>query len=397
MIVAYVSGHGYGHATRVAEVLRAVREQAGDLPLAVVTAAPEKLFRDAVPGPFLFRSLECDVGLAQKGPLVIDEEGTARRWRAFAAGRAARAAAEARWLRELGARVVLGDVPPLAFEAAAAAHVPAVGLANFSWDWIYRHLAPRQPALGAAAAAATAAYRTAALLLELPFAGDLSAFPRREAIPLVARRPRMSRGDARQRLGLPETGACVLVSFGGLGMPAVSPGALADLAPVRFLIDAPEGSWPPNVVALDPAGRDALGMGYQDLVRAADVVVTKPGYGIVSASCTRSGAISPSTPSSSQRCRATSRARTSATRTFSRAFGGRRSRACSRARCRPRRTCGERKPRPAGSWPSREAEPSRNRTGRRPAAARPVGFGAGGLTWSWASCPSRWSWPEPRS
>jgi L-arabinokinase len=282
MLVAYVSGHGYGHATRVGEVLRAVREQAPDLPLAVVTAAPERLFRDAVPGPFAFRSLECDVGLAQKGPLVIDEEATARRWREFAADRAARAADEARWLRGLGARVVLGDVPPLAFEAAAEAHVPAVGLANFSWDWIYRHLAPRQPALREAADAAAAAYRTAALLLELPFAGDLSAFPRREAIPLVARRPRMSRVDARRRLGLPETGACVLVSFGGLGMPAVTPGALADLAPVRFLIDAPEGSWPPNVVAVDAAGRDARGMGYQDLVRAADVVVTKPGYGIVS-------------------------------------------------------------------------------------------------------------------
>ena len=282
MIVAYVSGHGYGHATRVGEVLRAVREQAPDLPLAVVTAAPEKLFRDAVPGPFLFRSLECDVGLAQKGPLVIDEEGTARRWREFAAGRAARAAEEARWLRRLGARVVLGDVPPLAFEAAAEAHVPAVGLANFSWDWIYRHLAQRQPALLEAADAATAAYRTAALMLELPFAGDLSAFPRREAIPLVARRPRMSRVDARRRLGLEETGACALVSFGGLGMPAVPPRSLADLAPVRFLIDAPEGSWPPNVVAVDAARRDALGMGYQDLVRAADVVVTKPGYGIVS-------------------------------------------------------------------------------------------------------------------
>ena len=282
MIVAYVSGHGYGHATRVAEVLRAIRAEAPQAPLAVVSAAPEKLFREAVPGALVFRSLACDIGLVQQGPLVIDGEATARRWREFAAGRAARAVDEARWLRRVGARVVLGDVPPLAFEAAAEAHVPAVGLANFSWDWIYRHLAPRQPALGAAAAAATAAYRTAALLLELPFAGDLSAFPRREAIPLVARRPRMSRGDARQRLGLPETGACVLVSFGGLGMPAVSPGALADLAPVRFLIDAPEGSWPPNVVALDPAGRDALGMGYQDLVRAADVVVTKPGYGIVS-------------------------------------------------------------------------------------------------------------------
>lgn len=282
MLVAYVSGHGYGHATRVGEVLRAVREQAPDTPLAVVTAAPERLYRQAVPGPLLFRSLECDVGLAQKGALVIDEAATARRWLEFAPRREALAAEEGRWLRKAQARLVLGDVPPLAFDAAAEAGMPAVGLANFSWDWIYRHLAPRHPALSEAAEAAAAAYGKAALLLQLPFAGDLSAFPRREPIPLVARRPRMSREDARRRLGLPETGACVLVSFGGIGMPAFDPGLFARLADFHFLIEGREGSWPANVTTADAARREALRMGYQDLVRAADVVVTKPGYGIVS-------------------------------------------------------------------------------------------------------------------
>jgi len=281
LIAAYVSGHGYGHATRVAEVLRAIRAQAPDVPLGVVTAAPERLFHDTVPGPLVFRSLECDVGLAQKGPLVIDEEGTARRWQELAAEHATRAGEEGRWLRRVGARLVLGDIPPLAFEAAAEADTPAVGLANFSWDWIYRHLAVRQPALREAADAAAAAYAGAALLLQLPFAGDLSAFPRREPIPMVARRPRMSRAAARTRLGLPQSAACVLVSFGGIGMPAFDLRALAALAGFQFLIDADAGSRPSNVVAVDPARRSALGLGYQDLVRAADVVVTKPGYGIV--------------------------------------------------------------------------------------------------------------------
>jgi len=281
VIVAYVSGHGYGHATRVGEVLRAIRAQAPDVPLGVVTAAPEKLFRDTVPGPLVFRSRECDMGLVQKGPLVIDEEATARRWREFVRGSEERAAEEGRWLRTVGARLVLGDVPPLAFEAAAQAGVPAVGLANFSWDWIYRHLAPRQPALREAADAAAVAYSKATLLLQLPFAGDLAAFPRREPIPMVARRPSVSRADARQRLGIPGDARCALVSFGGIGMPAVEPRALAALADLHFLIDAPALSWPSNVVAVDAARRHALGMGYQDLVQAADVVVTKPGYGIV--------------------------------------------------------------------------------------------------------------------
>jgi hypothetical protein len=281
MLVAYVSGHGYGHATRVGEVLRAIREQAPDMPLGVVTAAPEKLFRDAVPGALVFRPLECDVGLAQKGPLVIDEEATARRWREFAAERPTRVAEETRWLRAVGARLVLGDVPPLAFEAAAAGGLPAVGLANFSWDWVYRHLAPRQPALREAAEEAAAAYATAALLLQLPFAGDLSAFPRRAPIPIVARRPRVSRAEARARVGVPESAAGVLVSFGGIGMPAFDLRALGALGDLHFLIDAPAGRLPRNVSVVDAERRSALGMGYQDLIRAADVVVTKPGYGIV--------------------------------------------------------------------------------------------------------------------
>jgi hypothetical protein len=282
VIVAYVSGHGYGHATRVGEVLRAVRERAPGMPLAVVTSGPEKLYRQAVPGPFVFRSLECDVGLAQKDALAIDEEGTVRRWHEFASGRDERAAWEARWLRAAQARLVLGDVPPLAFEAAAEAGLPAVGLANFSWDWIYRHLSPRQPALAEAADAAARAYGKAALLLQLPFAGDLSAFPRRERIPMVARRPRMSRAEARRRLGIPEEPTCVLVSFGGISMPAFDLTVLGGLADFHFLMDAPEDLLPRNATATDGARLEAVGMDYRDVVRAADVVVTKPGYGIVS-------------------------------------------------------------------------------------------------------------------
>ena len=118
MIVAYVSGHGYGHATRTGEVLRAIREQAPEAPLAVVTSGPERLYRQAVPGPFVFRALECDVGVAQKDALAIDEPGTAARWRAFAGRREALVEQEARWLRASGTRLVLGDVPPLAFTHA---------------------------------------------------------------------------------------------------------------------------------------------------------------------------------------------------------------------------------------------------------------------------------------
>ena len=280
MLVAYVSGHGFGHATRTAEVLRAVRQEAPDLPLAVATTAPEALFRESVGDPFTYRRLVTDVGLAQRGALVIDEEATLERWRRFEAERPVLVEAEAEWLREVGGKAVLADIPPMAFEVAERAGVPGVGLANFSWDWIYGHICRRNAAFGEPARAAASAYARAQLLLELPFAGDLGAFPRREPIPMVARRPRRPRDETRRLLDL-GSGPVVLLSFGGLGLPGFAPRVLAGLEAFRFVLEAAEDDLPANVRAVSRGGLEAVGLAYRDVIAAADVVVTKPGYGIV--------------------------------------------------------------------------------------------------------------------
>ena len=287
MLAVYVTGHGFGHATRTAEVLRVVRERDPSLPIVVTTSAPFPLFEDVVAPPLRLRQLECDVGLVQRDALTIDEAATAARWREFARGLPERVRTEAEFQRAARVRVVLGDVPPLAFAAAAEAGVPSVGLANFSWDWIYRHYASRHPSLGEAAEACAKAYAHCSLLLRLPFAGDLAAFPEIEDIPLVARRPRIGRLDARRRLALP-SGPLVLLTFGGLGLPGWSAAGLGDVAAVHFFwvgetlsASAPSGL-PDNVTFVPRARIAEAGLGYEDVVGAADVVVTKPGYGIVS-------------------------------------------------------------------------------------------------------------------
>jgi L-arabinokinase len=271
MLVAYVSGHGFAHATRLCEVLRAVRARAPELPISVVGAVPEWLVRRSVPGPVTVRAVACDVGLAQRDALVIDELETAARCEEFDATWETRLEVEASFLRSSGARVVLADIPALAFAAAARVGVSSLALGNFSWDWIYRHLAERQPSLEASAERAACAYARASLLLELPFAGNLSAFLRRERVGLVARQPRVERTDARRRLGL-DTRPAILVSFGGVGLPGLTRQVLGSDRDLQFVLPDEVGT----------ARLDVLGLDYPDVVRAVDVVVTKPGYGIVS-------------------------------------------------------------------------------------------------------------------
>ena len=282
MLAVYVSGHGFGHATRTAEVLRVVRERAPDLPIAIGTSAPAGLFESVVAPPLELRAVVADVGLAQKDALTIDEDATVSEWRAFMSGWPALVDAEARWLKAAGARLVLGDIPPLAFAAAEAAGVPSVALGNFSWDWIYAHLARRVTPLAGAAVWAARAYRRAGLLLRLPFAGDLSAFPRVKDVPLVVRTPTLARSEARRRLGLGER-PVVLLSFGGAGLSGLELSAYEGLGDYEILVT---GVWTTvaaagNTRVLAADALDGLGLSYPDLVGAADVVVTKPGYGIV--------------------------------------------------------------------------------------------------------------------
>jgi L-arabinokinase len=108
----------------------------------------------------------------------------------------------------------------------------------------------------------------------------MSAFPRIEDVPLVARKPRLGKTEARHALTLADE-TVVLLSFGGVGLPGFRTEVLADLEGFHFLSSLATSADPPNVTAVNAATLERIGLGYEDLVAAADVVVTKPGYGIV--------------------------------------------------------------------------------------------------------------------
>ena len=272
-----VSGHGFGHAVRCAQVARALLERGARVK--VRTDAPAWLFP---PGADYLRSpgWPLDVGVAQHDGLDLDIDETRRRWIAFARELGPRADAEARLLREHRVDIVLGDIPPLAFVAAARAGLPAAALGNFSWDWIYAAWPDFEPIVDVI----RAGYAQADLLYRLPFhsaaADALSAFARIQDVPLIARRAARPRCQVRAEMGLPGQARVVLLSFGGFAARGLDARALGEWADYTFVLTPPVAptatGLPQNVVAFNHSPAD-----YVSLLGAADVVVTKPGYGIV--------------------------------------------------------------------------------------------------------------------
>lgn len=265
-LVFYISGHGLGHASRSIELIEALASSLAGLRIVVRTSAPDWAFGRIETPAVVVQRAEIDTGVAQRDSLSVDEHATAGDAARFYGTWEVRVADEARCLRQLGADLVVSDIPPLAFAAAHRCGVPSVAVANFTWDWIYAYYPLFEQDAPGVIRMIGDAYAHATQALRLPFPGGFESMTAvTREIPFIARRSTRDPADTRRVLGLDLKQPMVLASFAGHG--AALPHAR--LAATGLTVLAPDHAPP-------------AGLKYEDLVAAADLVVSKPGYGIVS-------------------------------------------------------------------------------------------------------------------
>jgi hypothetical protein len=284
LVVWYTSGHGFGHASRDVEIINAIRRRDPDCRIVLRTEVAPWLLRGSASTAIEVQRAEVDTGMAQVDSLTIDHELTAKRAAAFYATFDASVEAEARVLSELKADLVVGDIPPLAFAAAERAAVASVAVGNFTWDWIYEGSPAFEPLAPGVLPRIRRAYAAATLALRLPFCGGFAPMQAvTRDIPLVARTSELGRAETRRRLGLRADATIVLPSFGGAGLELPYEAIAAGCGCTLLVTDAPRPSNADQRLRIvGEHERSALRLRYEDLVAAADIVVSKPGYGIVS-------------------------------------------------------------------------------------------------------------------
>jgi hypothetical protein len=290
-IAFYISGHGFGHASRQVEIINALGRLT-ERPLILRTAVSPDLLARTLRVPYQLASGPCDTGIVQATSVSHDDPATVAAADEFYRTYDDRIAEEARRLAAWKPHLIVGDIPPLAFSVATRLGIPAVAIGNFTWDWIYEAHPGFLPGGARHLDRIREAYRGVDLALELPFSGGFEVFPRVERLPLVARRSTRNPLEARAHFGLPRHARVALLTFGGYGLPALDLAAIDCrdewLIVTTDRVSAPDASALRHVrliseqVFLDGDFR------YEDLVAAADVVVTKPGYGII-AECISTG------------------------------------------------------------------------------------------------------------
>lgn len=267
-VVFYVSGHGFGHASRSIEIINALIDRRPELRVVIRSSVAPWLVARTARSSVELSPVEVDTGVVQLDSLNLDAKASIGVAEAFMSTFVSRVGAEVAFLRERRARMTISDLPALGIAAGRAAGIPAIATGNFTWDWIYQHYDG-----GATVAAAIGrVYEETTMALRLPMWGGFETMPDVRDIPFVARRSRREPDEVRDALGIPHDRPVALTSFGGYGLEGLHAEALRSLPGYHVLL--------PGMI--DEKAMYERGFRYEDLVTAVDVVVTKPGYGIIS-------------------------------------------------------------------------------------------------------------------
>uniref|UniRef100_A0A0E0CFF0 GHMP kinase N-terminal domain-containing protein n=1 Tax=Oryza meridionalis TaxID=40149 RepID=A0A0E0CFF0_9ORYZ len=256
----YITGHGFGHATRALEVVRHLIAAGHDVH--VVTGAPEFVFTTEISSPNLhIRKVLLDCGAVQADALTVDRLASLEKYHQTAVvPRESILRTEVEWLNTIKADLVVSDVVPVACRAAADAGIRSVCVTNFSWDFIYaEYVVVAGHHHRSIVWQIAEDYSHCEFLLRLPGYCPMPAFRDVIDVPLVVRRLHKSRSEVRKELGIKDDVKVVIFNFGGQVCGASETQEL-----------------PPNFIKL---AKDAY---TPDLMAASDCMLGKIGYGTVS-------------------------------------------------------------------------------------------------------------------
>lgn len=240
------------------------------LELSVRSGLPLHVLQDRLGLVAHYVPTETGFGAVMRDAFMIDCAATVARYRVLHAHLPDEVRALADTLRALQCDVVVSNVSYIAAAAAASAGIPSVLFSSLTWHEVLRACCPEGAWL---ADEMLAAYRQAGRVLQLVPGTDFEGLHSEKIVQPIARIGRRRQQELRQRIGAGPEDKVALLAFGGM-MPAVPPPVAHATGEFRLIGPA---AW--RSAGITPV--ESVGLPFEDLLASVDVVVSKPGYGIV--------------------------------------------------------------------------------------------------------------------
>jgi hypothetical protein len=270
-----ITAHGFGHLAQTAPIVRGLRDVRPDIEVVVRTALPATAVAGRIAQPIRIVPSETDFGMVMRSPFEVDRAASYARYAELHENFAAKIAELSSWLSRESFDAVLSNISYPVIAAASAAGIPALAVSSLDWLSLFRHYCSGLPRSEAIADQIRQSYRKASAIHRLSPGLPMTDLDTIEVPVIIASVAASRRAELLTRFGRDADARIIVFAFGGMSVDEPPP--RSDDASQPLLI-GPDvwggiGSW---------VAAASSGMPFLDLIASADVIVTKPGYGIVS-------------------------------------------------------------------------------------------------------------------
>ena len=273
-LVVDVSGHGYGHAAMTLPILNALRRSLPKLKLTIRTSVPAAWLAERLEGECNYID-QSDFGMAMVDSLHVRQNESYLAYSSIHESWNERVSDAAVQLASLEPTLLLSNVPYLSIAAASKVGVPAIAMSSLNWADVFYHYCGHLPGAKAIWQQMADAYAAARTFLQLTPAMAMPSIRNGQGLGPVALLGRDRRVELRQRFGWDADDIIALLTLGGIHteLPVTR---WPRLGRVRLVTGSKSEFSHPDI-------RSSAGLEFPfiDLVRSCDVVISKPGYDIV--------------------------------------------------------------------------------------------------------------------
>ncbi len=273
-----ISAHGLGHAAQIIPVLNALGAMIDDVHVILRTTVPSSIFQENLNVNWDLQAVPQDIGCVQRGPLEIDIDGTWAAYQAFHENWNEKVSQEAQTMHHAKVDLVISNISYLAIASAFHAQCPVVAIASLSWDQVLKpFVQPSRPEQQSIYEHIREEYAKANCLIRLHPGIDMPAF--QSVIDTGPSFPHAEAPsqDVRKVLGIASSEKLVLIAFGGIPLTTLPLEQMKACTGYHFLV----GGIPLKSSSKRIHSIEALTLPFREIMKQADVVMTKPGYATI--------------------------------------------------------------------------------------------------------------------
>lgn len=278
-LVVDITGHGYGHLSQTAPVIRQLLTVIPTIKITVRSSLDQTLVLSFIGNKELnrihFSPPGPDFGMQMHDALTVDSNKSLQHYQFLHQNWPEKVNQEATNLVSLEPDLVLSNISYLTLAASAQLNIPCVALCSLDWASIFNAYCSDMPGSSEILATMQESYQLAEAFLQPRPHLPMTYLENAKPIAPISGPTTDKTKKLRQQLKITTNQKLVLVNMGGMPLD-ISTDMLPLMNNVIWLIKKPDNASRPDIVDIDE-----LAFEFSELLASVDLIVSKTGYGMV--------------------------------------------------------------------------------------------------------------------